>query len=53
MVPLVAVWVCRWEKYNARGWAEKGAHKYGRLGNQAWWEKWGEQYDGKGTVLKW
>ncbi|EFJ19379.1 hypothetical protein SELMODRAFT_56868, partial [Selaginella moellendorffii] len=43
----------RWEKYNAKGWTEKGAHKYGRLNEQSWWEKWGEQYDGRGAVLKW
>lgn len=42
-----------WEKYNARGWTEKGAHKYGRLNDQSWWEKWGEQYDGRGAVVKW
>ncbi|ERM96367.1 uncharacterized protein LOC18424299 isoform X1 [Amborella trichopoda] len=42
-----------WEKYNAKGWTEKGAHKYGRLNEQSWWEKWGEQYDGSGSVLKW
>eukprot|EP00250_Pteridium_aquilinum_P012518 c20771_g3_i1 orf=1-1365(-) len=42
-----------WEKYNAKGWTEKGAHKYGRLNEQSWWEKWGEQYDGRGAVLKW
>ncbi|KAL2623789.1 hypothetical protein R1flu_008034 [Riccia fluitans] len=42
-----------WEKYNAKGWSEKGAHKYGRLNDQGWWEKWGEQYDGRGGVLKW
>ncbi|KAG6545765.1 hypothetical protein Mapa_012726 [Marchantia paleacea] len=42
-----------WEKYNAKGWSEKGAHKYGRLNDQGWWEKWGEQYDGRGAVLKW
>ncbi|CAI0382178.1 unnamed protein product [Linum tenue] len=42
-----------WEKYDAKGWAEKGAHKYGRLNEQSWWEKWGEHYDGRGSVLKW
>eukprot|EP00252_Welwitschia_mirabilis_P008922 TRINITY_DN21184_c0_g1_i2.p1 TRINITY_DN21184_c0_g1~~TRINITY_DN21184_c0_g1_i2.p1 ORF type:complete len:505 (-),score=105.81 TRINITY_DN21184_c0_g1_i2:346-1860(-) len=42
-----------WEKYNAKGWTEKGAHKYGRLNDQSWWEKWGEQYDGRGSVVKW
>ncbi|XP_050213621.1 protein EARLY STARVATION 1, chloroplastic [Mercurialis annua] len=42
-----------WEKYDAKGWTEKGAHKYGRLNEQSWWEKWGEQYDGRGSVLKW
>lgn len=42
-----------WEKYNAKGWSEKGAHKYGRLNDQGWWEKWEEQYDGRGAVLKW
>ncbi|KAF3796685.1 hypothetical protein EJ110_NYTH00892 [Nymphaea thermarum] len=42
-----------WEKYDAKGWTEKGAHKYGRLNDQSWWEKWGEQYDGTGSVLKW
>lgn len=42
-----------WEKYNAKGWTEKGAHKYGRLNDQSWWEKWGEQYDGRGAVIKW
>ncbi|GAQ80062.1 hypothetical protein KFL_000450180 [Klebsormidium nitens] len=42
-----------WEKYNAKGWTEKGAHKYGKLNDQAWWEKWGEQYDGRGAVVKW
>ena len=45
--------LARWEKYNAKGWSEKGAHKYGRLNDQGWWEKWGEQYDGRGAVLKW
>ena len=43
----------RWEKYDAKGWTEKGAHKYGRLNEQSWWEKWGEHYDGRGSVLKW
>lgn len=43
----------RWEKYDAKGWTEKGAHKYGRLNEQSWWEKWGEHYDGSGSVLKW
>ncbi|GAB2215928.1 hypothetical protein Droror1_Dr00023691 [Drosera rotundifolia] len=42
-----------WEKYDAKGWTEKGAHKYGRLDEQSWWEKWGENYDGRGSVLKW
>lgn len=42
-----------WEKYDAKGWTEKGAHKYGRLNEQSWWEKWGEHYDGRGSVLKW
>ncbi|KAM0949750.1 hypothetical protein DsansV1_C05g0056071 [Dioscorea sansibarensis] len=42
-----------WEKYDAKGWTEKGAHKYGRLNDQSWWEKWGEHYDGRGFVLKW
>ncbi|XP_028083267.1 uncharacterized protein LOC114284529 isoform X1 [Camellia sinensis] len=41
-----------WEKYDAKGWTEKGAHKYGRLNEQSWWEKWGEHYDGRGSVLK-
>ncbi|GLT94496.1 hypothetical protein SLE2022_122340 [Rubroshorea leprosula] len=41
-----------WEKYDAKGWTEKGAHKYGRLNEQSWWEKWGEHYDG-GSVIKW
>ncbi|KAL3630370.1 hypothetical protein CASFOL_023354 [Castilleja foliolosa] len=36
-----------WEKYDA-----KGAHKYGRLNEQSWWEKWGEHYDGRGSILK-
>lgn len=43
----------RWEKYDAKGWTEKGAHKYGRLNEQSWWEKWGEHYDGRGSVVKW
>lgn len=43
----------RFEKYDAKGWTEKGAHKYGRLNEQSWWEKWGEHYDGRGSVLKW
>ena len=43
----------RWEKYDAKGWTEKGAHKYGRLNEQSWWERWGEHYDGRGSVLKW
>jgi hypothetical protein len=42
-----------WEKYNAKGWSEKGAQKYGKLDDQDWWERWGEQYDGRGAVLKW
>ncbi|WKA09271.1 hypothetical protein VitviT2T_026935 [Vitis vinifera] len=42
-----------WEKYDAKGSTEKGAHKYGRLNEQSWWEKWGEHYDGRGSVLKW
>ncbi|KAL8150045.1 hypothetical protein AgCh_006887 [Apium graveolens] len=42
-----------WEKYDAKGWTEKGAHKYGKLNEQSWWEKWGEHYDGRGSVLKW
>ncbi|KAM7514001.1 hypothetical protein LguiA_003584 [Lonicera macranthoides] len=42
-----------WEKYDAKGWTEKGAHKYGRLNEQSWWEKWGEHYDGRGSVRKW
>ncbi|KAH7840319.1 hypothetical protein Vadar_015529 [Vaccinium darrowii] len=28
-----------WEKYDAKGWTEKGARKYGRLDEQSWWEK--------------
>ncbi|KAK9164674.1 hypothetical protein Syun_005576 [Stephania yunnanensis] len=36
-----------WEKYDAKGQTEKGAHKYGRLNEQSWWEKWGEHYDGE------
>ena len=43
----------RWEKYDAKGWTEKGAHKYGSLNEQSWWEKWGENYDGGGSVFKW
>ncbi|CAA7403545.1 unnamed protein product [Spirodela intermedia] len=42
-----------WEKYDAKGWTEKGAHKYGSLNEQSWWEKWGEHYDGRGSVVKW
>ncbi|KAJ6411917.1 hypothetical protein OIU84_005058 [Salix udensis] len=42
-----------WEKYDAKGWTEKGANKYGRLNEQSWWEKWGEHYDGRGSVTKW
>ncbi|KAI4336708.1 hypothetical protein L6164_015200 [Bauhinia variegata] len=42
-----------WEKYDAKGWTEKGAHKYGRLDEQSWWEQWGEHYDGRGSVVKW
>ncbi|XP_010266127.1 PREDICTED: uncharacterized protein LOC104603728 isoform X2 [Nelumbo nucifera] len=42
-----------WEKYDAKGWTEKGAYKYGRLNEQSWWEKWGEHYDGRGSVMKW
>ncbi|KAL6584593.1 hypothetical protein OROMI_003882 [Orobanche minor] len=42
-----------WEKYDAKGWTEKRAHKYGRLNEQSWWEKWGENYDGIGSILKW
>ncbi|GKC44934.1 hypothetical protein Tco_1062656, partial [Tanacetum coccineum] len=34
-----------WEKYDAKGWCEKGAHKYGRLNEQPWWEKWGDNYE--------
>lgn len=49
-----ASWYEKWgEKYNAKGWTEKGAQKFGRLNEQSWWEKWGEQYDGRGAVLKW
>ncbi|RYR48753.1 hypothetical protein Ahy_A07g034831 isoform K [Arachis hypogaea] len=48
-----AGWYEKWEKYDAKGWTEKGAHKYGRLNEQSWWEKWGEHYDGRGSVLKW
>ncbi|XP_065034568.1 protein EARLY STARVATION 1, chloroplastic-like isoform X1 [Musa acuminata AAA Group] len=49
-----AGWYEKWrEKYDAKGWTEKGAHKYGRLNEQSWWEKWGEHYDGRGFVLKW
>ncbi|GJW07141.1 hypothetical protein Tco_1569564 [Tanacetum coccineum] len=33
------------EKYDAKGWCEKGAHKYGRLNEQSWWEKWGDNYE--------
>ncbi|KVI07726.1 hypothetical protein Ccrd_013913 [Cynara cardunculus var. scolymus] len=40
----------KWEKYDAKGWTEKGAHKYGRLNEQSWWEKWGEDYDGRGSA---
>ncbi|KAL4579048.1 hypothetical protein LXL04_015183 [Taraxacum kok-saghyz] len=43
----------KWEKYDAKGWTEKGANKYGRLNEQSWWEKWGEHYDGRESVLKW
>lgn len=42
-----------WEKYNAKGWTEKGAYKTGRHDDQSWWEKWGEQFDGRGAVVKW
>ncbi|KAL3840131.1 hypothetical protein ACJIZ3_024722 [Penstemon smallii] len=42
-----------WEKYDAKGWTEKGAQKYGRLNEQSWWEKWGEHYDGRGSIVKW
>lgn len=49
----MTVLIFRWEKYDAKGWTEKGAHKYGRLNEQSWWEKWGEHYDGRGFVLKW
>lgn len=45
--------IFRWEKYDAKGSTEKGAYKYGRLNDQSWWEKWGENYDGRGYVLKW
>ncbi|CAM8878309.1 unnamed protein product [Rhodiola kirilowii] len=41
-----------WEKYDGKGWTEKGAHKYGRLNENSWWEKWGELYD-RGFVHKW
>lgn len=50
---VIGVLIFRWEKYDAKGWTEKGAHKYGRLNEQSWWEKWGEHYDGRGFVLKW
>lgn len=43
----------RWEKYDVKGWIEKGVYKYGRLNEQLWWEKWGEYYDGRGFVFKW
>jgi hypothetical protein len=49
----LSVFYNRWEKYDAKGWTEKGAHKYGRLNEQSWWERWGEHYDGRGFVLKW
>ncbi|XP_031262146.1 uncharacterized protein LOC116120327 [Pistacia vera] len=42
-----------WEKNDAEGWTEKRAHEYGRLNEQSWWEKWGEHYGGRGSVLKW
>ncbi|KAI3962727.1 hypothetical protein MKW92_022633 [Papaver armeniacum] len=49
-----AVWCEKWfEKYDAKGSTEKGAHKYGKLNEQSWWERWGEHYDGRGSVLKW
>ncbi|XP_039055692.1 uncharacterized protein LOC120198413 [Hibiscus syriacus] len=49
-----AVWYEKWwEKYDAKGWTEKGAHKYGKLNEQSWWEKWGEHYDGCGSIVKW
>lgn len=50
---MTCLFLYRWEKYDAKGWTEKGAHKYGRLNEQSWWEKWGEHYDGRGSVLKW
>ncbi|GJS25661.1 hypothetical protein Tco_0454293 [Tanacetum coccineum] len=31
-----------WEKYDVKGWCEKKAHKYGRLNEKSWWEKWGQ-----------
>lgn len=42
-----------WERYNAKGYVERGVEKSGRHARQAWWEKWGEQYDGQGETLKW
>ncbi|KAL0923474.1 hypothetical protein M5K25_007532 [Dendrobium thyrsiflorum] len=42
-----------WEKYDAKGWTKKGAYKHGTLNDQSWWEKWGEEYDGRGSVNKW
>ena len=42
-----------WERYYADGKVERGVEKSGREVRQAWWEKWGEQHDGKGATLKW
>ncbi|XP_020572408.1 uncharacterized protein LOC110019171 [Phalaenopsis equestris] len=49
-----AEWYENWsEKYDAKGWAKKGAYKHGSHNDQSWWEKWGEEYDGRGSVNKW
>ncbi|KAM1443345.1 hypothetical protein ACFX2I_039633 [Malus domestica] len=43
----------RWEKYDAKGWTEKGAHKYGRLNEQSWTDKWAETELGTKWGDKW
>ncbi|GFS46431.1 hypothetical protein Acr_00g0102210 [Actinidia rufa] len=42
-----------WEKYDAKGWTEKGAHKYGRLNEQSWTDKWAETELGTKWGDKW
>jgi len=51
-LPLLFCALARWESTTPRG-GRRRAYKTGRHNDQSWWEKWGEQFDGRGAVVKW